>query len=115
MINSPRKYVALKIIVAREERPSRELRILLSIREASGNQLGARHIVGLLDHFEIVGPNGTHSVLVMDVLVPASQVLSTRDFAKEWKLVCHQLLSGAAFLYEHGITHSGKAAASSFA
>lgn len=96
--------------MAREERPSRELRILLSLAELSGDYSGARHIVGLLDHFEIVGPNGAHSVLVMEVLVPASEVLSTRDFAKDWKLFCHQLLSGAAFLHEHRITHAGKAA-----
>ena len=112
LIVLPRKYVALKIIVAREERPSRELRIILSLGEISANQPGARHIVGLLDDFNIVGPNGTHSVLVMEVLAPASEVLSTCDFAKDWKLFCHQLLSGAAFLYEHGITHAGKAAIS---
>ena len=102
-----RIYVALKIVVAREVKPNRELRILQSLAKYSGSHPGARHIVDLLDHLEIEGPNGTHIVLIMEVVGHVNDVFTTRDFAKDWKLFCHQLLSGVSFLHEHGITHAG--------
>lgn len=42
------------------------------------NQRRAAHVLTLLVHFTLDGPNGTHSVLVTDIVVSIVLVLSPR-------------------------------------
>jgi serine/threonine-protein kinase SRPK3 len=70
-----RRFVALKITVADLLDNSREARILILIAENSAADVeGSQHILGLLDNFQIEGPNGTHQVLVTEVLASLSEL-----------------------------------------
>jgi len=70
-----RRFVALKITVADLLDSSREARILKLIAENSATDVeGSHHILGLLDNFQIEGPNGTHQVLVTEVLASLSEL-----------------------------------------
>jgi serine/threonine-protein kinase SRPK3 len=61
------RFVALKIAIADTAKGSHEAHILRFINE---NDTGiGQHILNLLDSFRIEGPNGSHDVLVTEVLV----------------------------------------------
>ncbi|KDQ55463.1 hypothetical protein JAAARDRAFT_208733 [Jaapia argillacea MUCL 33604] len=59
--------VAMKIIIA--DRRSSEVE-LLRYMDAQPPHPARKHALELLDHFQIVGPNGTHDVLITEVLLP---------------------------------------------
>jgi hypothetical protein len=63
------RFVALKVGIADTAEGSREVDILkfLADRDAGA---GSQYILNLLDNFRIEGPNGSHEVLVTEVLVP---------------------------------------------
>lgn len=67
------RFVALKIAVGDTEEDSCEARILryLGVNDTG---IGSQHIVKLLDNFRIQGPNGSHNVLVTEVLVPLTSL-----------------------------------------
>jgi serine/threonine protein kinase len=100
------QLVAIKIELASSA--SNEVATLLAVQaDSEGN---GRGIPAVLDHFEITGPNGTHSCYVM---VPAMCSLSgAKDAGKERVFsvdVAHalttQLLQAVACIHQRGFVH----------
>ncbi|KAK5733600.1 hypothetical protein LTR17_009590 [Elasticomyces elasticus] len=83
-----------------------ELEILETItqKQAKFDRAGDTHLVGLLDHFQVTGPAGTHQCVVMPVLGCDIKAQAQR-FAKEripvpiMKEIIRQLLTGLAFMH----------------
>jgi hypothetical protein len=73
--------VALKTVVARLSVDKGEATLLRWLGARPRDHPGANHIVQLHDSFQIHGPNGTHQVLVMDVLQSFYSVCSERAFS----------------------------------
>lgn len=75
---------------------------------------GRAHLVHYLDSFMVVGPNGTHGCLVLDVLGPSmpdpigSFHQDERLPATQTKLTARQVLQGINFLARNEIDHGGK-------
>lgn len=65
------RYVALKILAARVSKDCHELKILQKLTGSGAEDVKPSHIVPLLDHFQIDGPNGTHTCLVLPFLGPS--------------------------------------------
>ncbi|KAG1883775.1 hypothetical protein F4604DRAFT_1516788, partial [Suillus subluteus] len=61
-------WVTLKIVIADLSSNNGESAILEWLSTGPHDHPGAKHIVQVHDSFQIQGPNGTHRVLVMDVL-----------------------------------------------
>lgn len=69
------RFVALKITVADFPADNREVRILKLLADNNVVDIeGSRYILRLLDNFQIEGPNGTHEVLVTEVLASLSDL-----------------------------------------
>ncbi|KAL2061510.1 hypothetical protein VTL71DRAFT_6887 [Oculimacula yallundae] len=60
------RYVALKVLVAKESPTSKELPILEHIARSSASYPGSKHVISMLDNFTHKGPNGTHLCLVFE-------------------------------------------------
>jgi hypothetical protein len=74
LILIPSSFVALKILVADLSDADREIRILKFLADKStSDSEGLQHILTLKDNFQIEGPNGTHHVLVTEVLAPLAE------------------------------------------
>ncbi|KAG5634409.1 hypothetical protein H0H81_002082, partial [Sphagnurus paluster] len=105
------RAVAMKITVADEDANSRReadiLKYLFPADSDASEHPGKQHVLRLLDHFEIKGPNGTHQVLVTDVLVPLEslQDMSLKDTSFDWKRACYESLLGLSYLAHKGIVH----------
>lgn len=74
----------------------------------SAVEQGWRHVVQLLDHFQVQGPNGTHDVIVTDVLSPLTSIVRHPKFQRVKGSFCRQALEGVAYLQSRGIAHGGK-------
>ena len=103
-INTSRAVtVALKISTPGVlEHEAAILQTLSSPADNSHPSRGKKHVLQLLDHFQIQGPNGTHDVLVTDVLVPMQYL---NDFhIMDPKKTSYETLLALAYLSEHGVT-----------
>jgi len=111
-------FQVLKIIVARLVNANNEIDVLQYLRDApqSRNHPSHEHILGILDHFRASGPNGTHNVLVLDVVGPSPDELlrSGNDVSEEfvWKqsslrIISKEVALGIAYLHELGVAHGG--------
>lgn len=73
-----------------------------------------QHIVRMLDHFDIQGPNGTHPCLVLEMLGPSGADLVEGRFADGRlpgslaKGVARQAMMGLDSLHRRGIAHGGQ-------
>ncbi|KAG5634406.1 hypothetical protein H0H81_002079 [Sphagnurus paluster] len=107
------RAVALKITVADTDANSRREADVLKHLFPAGSDIsehpGKQHVLRLLDHFEIQGPNGTHQVLVTDVLLPFDflQDMSLKDTTFECKRACYESLLGLSYLAHQGVVHGG--------
>jgi serine/threonine-protein kinase SRPK3 len=101
--------VALKIIVADPKRKSYETEILQMLSRNSSDHPGRNHILQLLDHFQISGPNGTHDVVVTDILVSLRTLRDLKSL--DSKRASLQVVLGLAYLQQQGIIHGGTSAA----
>ena len=101
MIHFSSRLIALKIGAAGAH-GQHELRIYNHLPAAEN-----RHVVQLLDSFELTGPNGTHTVLAQEVLGPLKHIghLTVRQPRE----LCRQIVRGVAFLHSHGVIHGGLA------
>ncbi|KAK8074105.1 kinase-like protein [Apiospora phragmitis] len=111
------RYIALKILVA-ESKSTSELQILHHLAQVAPAQKKQR-IAQLLDEFQHVGPNGTHTCLVFEPMGPSvnSMVEELPQFKpRRWgmkiryppsmaKNILKQALQGLAVLHENGIAH----------
>ena len=112
-------FVAVKVPVARldPDTVDRNLAVYRSLSE-----IDDRHIVGLRDSFEVLGPNGRHTCLVMDPMGPHISALLKRrpEFQDQnlepWdrrprfpKSLAHRVLRdtllGLHTLHQQGIVH----------
>ncbi|KAI1809097.1 kinase-like protein [Poronia punctata] len=104
------KYYAVKIMMSKDsERDSSEaVRVRKMMDLGFGKQFPAEYLALPLDHFEIKGPNGTHSVFVYPVLGPRVSGLSSLEVPKtdsELRKVCFQVTQAMATLHAHGVCH----------
>jgi serine/threonine-protein kinase SRPK3 len=94
---------------------SNEINILQYLRNASKSRIhpGSEHVLGHLDNFRVSGPNGTHHVLVFDVLGPSPDELRNGNEEGEelvWKrsrIISKEVALGIAYLHELGVIHGG--------
>jgi serine/threonine-protein kinase SRPK3 len=109
------EYVALKVSVAEVYGKSQELKNLRTLKELNSADIGSRHVVQLLDNFDIEGPNGKHECLVLEFLGPnVTDVLEMRFNDERLpgtlaKKSVRQALIGLAYLHKHKIGHGGAA------
>ncbi len=66
---------------------------------------GRKHVLQLLDHFQIHGPNGTHEALVTDILVSTQYLCDLRIF--DAKRTSYESILALAYLNQCGIIHGG--------
>jgi serine/threonine-protein kinase SRPK3 len=66
---------------------------------------GRKHVLQLLDNFQIHGPNGTHEALVTDILVPMQYLRDLRIF--DSKRTSYESILAIAYLNQCGIIHGG--------
>lgn len=66
---------------------------------------GRKHVLQLLDNFQIRGPNGTHEALSTDILVPIQYLRDLRIF--DAKLTSYESLLALAYINQCGIIHGG--------
>lgn len=76
--SSTRRYVALKIGVANPGWADHELEVLQELGLDNSNHPGKIHVQQLLDSFEHVGPNGTHTCFVCEPAGRKCPTTSTR-------------------------------------
>lgn len=103
------RYVAVKIGIA--DHSSKEAQILGQLSVCPVNDLSERLIPPVLDHFELKGPNGTHSCLVT---TPArcSLVEALKDYdlfpLNSARSLAAQLVMAVARVHRLGIVHGGQ-------
>lgn len=76
---------------------------------------GSRHLMPMLDHFHLDGPNGTHDCLVLEPLGPSVPDLLDARFRGERlpgtlakkKIFAKQALLGLDYLHKRKIGHGG--------
>ena len=95
--------VALKICAANVD-AGHELSIFRRLRRGPA----VPNVLQLRDNFSFQGPNGTHTVLVHDVLGCLLDIIRLPDGHKHRKSLCHQITRGLAALHNRGIVHGGK-------
>ncbi|KAI9654486.1 MAG: hypothetical protein M1821_006576 [Bathelium mastoideum] len=114
------RYVALKVCIARSSKIiSSELDIYQRLGQGAVDDDLSKHIVTLLDAFDVTGPNGVHHCLVYEPMgstatsflnhLGVNKVLDpfqTKRYPK-WmaKLILKQTLTGLAFLHKNGVIH----------
>ena len=98
-------YVAIKICAAGVD-PRHELDVHDQLPAAGIGQ--ERHVIQLLDSFSLHGPNGTHVVLVHDVLGNLRDLVPQSLPPKQVRQLCRQIVQGVTFLHARGIAHGGK-------
>lgn len=118
------RYVALKIVSA--SRGQQEATLLYELQARFQSQLArgslpgghkseSRHIITLLDYFQISGPNGSHCCLVTEILGPSvadihrypeieGEDLLPLPVARSAAMQCTEAL---VFLHSQGIAHAG--------
>ncbi|KAI0502815.1 kinase-like domain-containing protein [Xylaria bambusicola] len=109
------RNVALKVSVS-EKSSNNEAHVLNAISKLSEESLrqdhpGQHHLMRMLDHFTVDGPNGIHDCLVLELLGPSvpdvieslySDGRLPADFAKS---TAYQALLGIDYLSSHKIGH----------
>lgn len=107
------RQVALKILQADASKNCKELSILLHLSRSILDHPGKKHVIELLDHFEHVGPNGTHLCLVHPAMVSDGvemTIYETPRYSAYVQAISKQVLLGLNFLHTAGIIHCGKMA-----
>lgn len=111
--DSEGQYVAIKVSVS-DMRQTHKLEILRAISALPRHHPGWSHLNHILDHFTVVGPNGTHNCFVLELVGPsvteavASHCWDWRLPAKLAKVFASQALQGLDLLASHGIGHGGE-------
>lgn len=111
-----RRHVALKMLTADSyghQQDTFEMDVLGKIKSKGVATPGSQHVLGLLDNFEHVGPNGKHVCLVFKAMGPDMSKFR-RLFPRSrvpvplMKSISRQLLLALAFLHDDcKVIHSG--------
>lgn len=99
-------FVAIKVNTADASATTNEAEILQEAHRRGPSP----HILELLDHFTIHGPNGVHLVLVTDIAVPLVMTFGMHDLPTllHWrKAVVRGLVQAVADLHAAGVVHGG--------
>ncbi|GJJ15336.1 hypothetical protein Clacol_009612 [Clathrus columnatus] len=103
------RYVALKIMTAKNSITDGELEINQYLLRQSENDPRSDYITILLDAFVIEGPNGKHRCLVFEPTGPSAQWMGKYEFTNYPPLMAKKIFSdvlhGLAFLHENNIVH----------
>ena len=104
------RYVALKFALAELTGRNNEIKIYRHLASRSGTHPGSDHVLALLDHFKVQGPNGEHDVLVLQVTGPRIDNIFDEStvIPKALKSLAHQIALGISFLHDCGVVHSGR-------
>jgi len=103
--DSSQAFVAVKVAMAGDDIDiTREAAMLAKAQTNDGKP---PHVLTLLDHFTLRGPNGIHSVLVTDIVVPMFSLISRNRDPLWGKTVIHGLTKALASLHATGIIHGG--------
>lgn len=108
------RYVAVKVRIS-ETKEGGELKILRALSSFTANHLGSTDVNRMLDHFTLVGPNGSHDCLALELVGP-----NVADFVDSHckdgrlppelaKAFAKQTLQGVDFLAANDIGHGGEA------
>ncbi|EMT62640.1 Serine/threonine-protein kinase SKY1 [Fusarium odoratissimum] len=103
------RYVALKITVA--EARSRDTKILQRLAASPRNHEGSCYVNQMWDQFTLIGPNGSHDCLVLDLVGPNiadiidSHCRGDRLPSHAAKSISRQVLQGIDYLASNGIGH----------
>ncbi|PLB46017.1 kinase-like protein [Aspergillus steynii IBT 23096] len=103
-------YVAIKICVSEQKSDSKQ-RELHVLEKLTPTHLGSRHVMRILDHFSLNGPNGTHRCLVLELLGPSVPDFIEARFADGRlpgtlaKTIAKQALVGLDLLHDYKIAH----------
>ena len=103
--------VALKVLASNASR--RELDIMKRLRESSLKSEGAKYVVQMLDHFEHIGPNGSHLCVVMELMwQDVLGFLEGYRYELEQRLplvkrLSEQIFEGLNYVHECGVIHNG--------
>jgi serine/threonine-protein kinase SRPK3 len=70
------------------------------------------NIIKLLDHFELIGPNGSHICLILELMWADVGTFMGEQYSPEVRMstgreIARQVLKGLEVLRSHGITHNG--------
>ena len=102
--------VAIKFLLSDRDEEGDEGSILRMLNDGPEEYPGKRHIVELLDQFEVSGPNGHHQCLVTEALGP----WLGRGFKHEplspgqsWE-VARQLVEATQYMHTMNIVHGSK-------
>ncbi|KAF8868150.1 kinase-like domain-containing protein [Mucidula mucida] len=107
-LEGPSRFVALKILIAEATATRHEVQALVHLSsDDSPAHPGREHVVQLLDHFQIHGPNGTHDVVVTEVLCPLLSMKGLPIFERMKRAFCQQTILGVAYLHSRGVAHGG--------
>lgn len=102
--------VAIKFLVSDRDKDGDEGSILRRLKDGPEEYPGKRHVVELLDQFEVSGPNGHHQCLVTEALGPwlgrglKHVPLSPRQ---SWE-VARQLAEAIRYMHSLNIVHGSK-------
>jgi serine/threonine protein kinase len=105
---SSNSFVAIKVTTAESDRGGWRESVMLEIA-CSGDT--ASHMLTLLDHFTLHGPNGTHFELVTEVLIPFLPTLGSKPTPLWRKCAARNLAEALAQLHSKNIVHGGMYAA----
>ncbi|KAI1055754.1 hypothetical protein LB506_009215 [Fusarium annulatum] len=103
-------YVALKVTTS-EAKESRELKVLQALSFQPNNHPGWHYVNKMLDHFTILGPNGSHDCLVLELVGPnvadvvERHLKDSRLPSNAARLFSKQILQGLDFLSASDIGH----------
>lgn len=106
----------MKVSVSERGERTREFKVLRAIATIRSEHRGCRHLVQMLDHFQLDGPNGTHSCVVLELLGPSVPDLLDARFrggrlpGNLAKTIAKQALLGLDYLHEQKIGHGGELA-----
>ena len=99
------RLVAIKICRSEIRHESEEEAILLRrLTTGPARHPGKKHVVQLLDRFEITGPNGRHLCLVVEALGPSRFDLEDLSLDAAWE-VARQMVEGVSYAHDMGIAH----------
>lgn len=104
--DSSADFVAVKVPKA-DGIPTSELAMLQAAAKFQTNNGHSLHVPTLLDYFTLRGPNGTHSVLVTDIIVPLYSLRPYNRRPLRCKTAARGLTQAVVSLHAAGIVHGG--------
>ncbi|KDR69876.1 hypothetical protein GALMADRAFT_145255 [Galerina marginata CBS 339.88] len=97
-------FVAVKVTTAEGYSTTQEAAVLQVLSKA---QTKGAHVISILDQFILHGPNGSHLVVVTEVVVPMFSLRSGKRPPAWRKAAAYGLAKGVKHLHALGVVHGG--------